>query len=92
VSKHSWGRTSLQKHVAIFSSLPKGIVGGGTGRAGVGAPFPVLSPQQTVGTAEADKCVELRVVRQMICLTDLERKKVAGDSQFAPTKRLCVLS
>ena len=54
------GRASLQKHVAIFSSLPKGIVGGGAGRAGIGAPFPVLSPQQLVGTAEADECAELR--------------------------------
>lgn len=60
VGKHSWGRTSLQKHVAIFSSLPKGIVGGGAGRAGSGVPFPVLSPEQLVGTAEADNCVELR--------------------------------
>lgn len=29
------------------------------------------------------------VVRQMICLTDLQCKKAAGDRQFAPTERLC---
>lgn len=60
VGKHLWGRASLQKHVAIFSSIPKGIVGGGAGIAGIGAPSPVLSPQQPVGTAEADECMELR--------------------------------
>lgn len=32
------------------------------------------------------------VVVQMICLTDLQCKKAAGDSQFAPTERLHILS
>lgn len=37
-------------------------MGGRAGREGIGASFPVLFPEQSVGTAEADECVELRGV------------------------------